>query len=460
MKISSEHVNRHSEDEFAIRLKILSDSGAGIIHIRTQEVVRACMASRQAVLLGGHEYREWDTVNGVTPYKISNMSKSGVKSDKETDIDVVMANVADELKDKEREKYLYISFINPHYWLDDNPTLTHFLEQYNEMLPPSRVRILLITPDVPLPDSINDLIVTLPFDPPSHSELVEYLHNVVEGVEGWEDDEGSVELNEEDYDNICHVGAGMSKAGFEMYSSLAIVEAAAGMDSGVITAKDITKGINQGKTEIVNKNDILELYQPEDMKDVGGMENLKEWVAKRAGCYSDEASEFGIESPRGLVFVGIPGVGKSLAAKAIANEFGVPLIRLDFGKMFNSFVGKSEERMRTALSMIEAMAPVCVLAETRISLSDGHTISIESMYEGLLLGETYTLLGVDPENGSLLNLSMSTIIRSKGKDMVRIHTEKGSIGVTLDHKMLVERDGANVWVKARELEEGENLIEY
>jgi SpoVK/Ycf46/Vps4 family AAA+-type ATPase len=93
------------------------------------------------------------------------------------------------------------------------------------------------------------------------------------------------------------------------------------------------------------------------------MENLKDWIRKRSRCYSDEAREFGVEPPKGIVFVGVPGSGKSLAAKAIASSLGIPLVRLDFGRVFNSLVGASEQRMRTALKMVESMAPVVLFAD-------------------------------------------------------------------------------------------------
>ena len=120
------------------------------------------------------------------------------------------------------------------------------------------------------------------------------------------------------------------------------------------------ESVNVGKTDILNSSDLLELYKKEDMAHVGGMENLKSWVSKRSNCYSEEAKDHGVESPKGAVLLGPPGTGKSLAAKAIASEMKVPLIRLDFGKVFSSLVGSSEQRIRKALKDVEAMAP-CVL---------------------------------------------------------------------------------------------------
>lgn len=362
MQISQDHINRHSEEDFASNLQTLADSGAGVIHIRTQEVVRASLAARKAILMSGNVYKEWNVAQGFVNYDVANMYSLNVSGDGNIDIGTAMGTPGVARTNTETEEdsaYTYYVFINPQYWLEINPVINHHLQQYGHILPPSNIRVLLITPDIPMPEILSDVVVTLPFDPPSHGELGEYLEGIVDSV-----DEGVVELDESEKDKICYAGAGMSKENFEMYVSLAIVRTASSddeeKDTETVTVKDLIEGVNDGKTEIVNKNDILELYPAGRMDEVGGMENLKEWVNKRKECYSDAAKEMGIEPPKGMVFVGVPGTGKSLAAKAISNVLGVPLVRLDFGRVFNSLVGQSEHRMRTALKMVESMAP-CVL---------------------------------------------------------------------------------------------------
>lgn len=263
-------------------------------------------------------------------------------------------------------------------------------------------------------------------------------------------------------DSICYTGSGMSKNHFEMYAALSIVQAARdGKDT--VEAKDIVDGVAIGKTDVVNSNDILELYPSADMANVGGLENLKAWVARRKDCYSDAAKEYGIEPPKGLVLVGVPGSGKSLVAKAIASELGVPLVRLDFGRVFNSLVGASEGRMRTALKMVESMAPVClfcVSGDTQITLADGSTQAIEDMYEAVQHGHSYTLRGMSPETGEVAYLPMRTILRTAGKPVIRITSASGRhIDVTHDHRLLVHRQKEQVWVQAQDLVEGDDLVE-
>jgi SpoVK/Ycf46/Vps4 family AAA+-type ATPase len=115
------------------------------------------------------------------------------------------------------------------------------------------------------------------------------------------------------------------------------------------------------KKQTISQTKILEFCtSTEKMSDVGGLENLKDWLKKRMGSLSQRAEKYGLPTPRGLFLVGIQGTGKSLVAKAIANEWSLPLLKLDVGKLFGGVIGESESRIRQMIQLSEAMAP-CVL---------------------------------------------------------------------------------------------------
>lgn len=119
--------------------------------------------------------------------------------------------------------------------------------------------------------------------------------------------------------------------------------------------------VKKEKEEIIKKSGHLEYYSPMfTSKDIGGMDNLLSWIKNRSKAFSDEAKEFGLPAPKGILLLGIPGTGKSLSAKMLSNEWNQPLIRLDIGKVFAGLVGESESNMRQALKVIEAVAP-CIL---------------------------------------------------------------------------------------------------
>jgi SpoVK/Ycf46/Vps4 family AAA+-type ATPase len=115
------------------------------------------------------------------------------------------------------------------------------------------------------------------------------------------------------------------------------------------------------KKQIIRKSGVLEYYAAStSLKDVGGMEFLKEWLRKRTRSFSDKAAAFGLPAPKGVLLLGVQGCGKSLVAKAIASHWDLPMLRMDVGKVFGSLVGQSEENVRRAIQVAESVAP-CVL---------------------------------------------------------------------------------------------------
>jgi len=127
-----------------------------------------------------------------------------------------------------------------------------------------------------------------------------------------------------------------------------------------ISGRDI---IIKEKGQIIKKSSILEIIDfKEKIEDIGGLEGLKEWLKSKAQIFRrlDEAKKFGVDTPKGVLLVGMPGCGKSLAAKASARLFNVPLLRLDIGRLLGKYVGESEHNMRVALKTAESISP-CIL---------------------------------------------------------------------------------------------------
>lgn len=304
MDINSSLSKRHSEEDFSLKFSTYVDSGVGIIHVRTKEVLRAAVAVRKQALIDGGVIKEWDVVNGFRTLTADTVSNVILAGDGNIDIGSAFSAPLTQLRESREEGVHYFVYINPHVFMENNPTLTQLLILYSHCLPSTNVVVVVITPDAPLPTEADANILSLPFDPPGLGELRESLDGILKGVEGNFD--GWAGVSAEEIDKICYVGAGMTKNHFEMYAALSIVEAAR-QGSESPTAEDIIEGVSVGKTDVVNSNDILELYPSTNINNVGGLENLKDWVAKRRICYSDEARDFGIESPKGIVLVGPPG---------------------------------------------------------------------------------------------------------------------------------------------------------
>lgn len=153
----------------------------------------------------------------------------------------------------------------------------------------------------------------------------------------------------------------LSLKGFSEFEIIQILNLAY-QKSGSIEKKD-TILILEEKEQIIKKSGMIEILNfKESIDDVGGLDNLKEWLNNKAKIFNklEQAIEFGVETPSGMLIVGMPGCGKSLTAKATARLFNVPLLRLDIGKLLGKYVGESEENMRRAIGMAEAVSP-CVL---------------------------------------------------------------------------------------------------
>ena len=146
---------------------------------------------------------------------------------------------------------------------------------------------------------------------------------------------------------------------------LTVMEARLAFAKAIIEKRELTEDeiplIISEKEQIIKKSGLLEYFHPKEyLSNVGGLDNLKDWIHKRGQAYSDDAKDFGLNIPRGVLLLGIPGCGKSLTAKAIANEWKFPLLRFDLGKVFGGIVGESERNIRYALDVAKTISP-CVL---------------------------------------------------------------------------------------------------
>lgn len=119
--------------------------------------------------------------------------------------------------------------------------------------------------------------------------------------------------------------------------------------------------ILEEKKELIKQADLLEFYPvTQTLEDIGGLMNLKNWLIKRSMAFSDQAYNYGLPKPKGLLLVGVQGTGKSLTAKIISQQWHLPLLKLDIGKIFAGLVGESEKRIREVIQTSEKLAP-CIL---------------------------------------------------------------------------------------------------
>ncbi len=159
------------------------------------------------------------------------------------------------------------------------------------------------------------------------------------------------DLDEEGKEKLCKAAMGLTLQEAENAFALAMV------NDGKVDVSDLDIILSE-KMQVIKKTGILEFINTDiKISDVGGLENLKNWLNKRNNSWSESAKKYCLPAPKGVLITGVPGCGKSLTAKAMSAAWQLPLLKLDFGKIFSGIVGSSEENMRKAIKTAEAVAP-------------------------------------------------------------------------------------------------------
>ena len=206
--------------------------------------------------------------------------------------------------------------------------------------------ILIIGSDFNIPKELQDLITVVQFQLPVETEISQELTRLIDSL--------NIKVNSHLFENLTQACQGLSLERIRRVLSKIIAT------HKTIDENSISILLTE-KKQIISQTEILEYWSVnEKITDIGGVENLKEWLKKRKTSFSIQASNYGLPTPRGLLLVGIQGTGKSLTAKAIATEWQLPLLKLDVGKLFGGIVGESESRLRQMIEVSETLAP-CIL---------------------------------------------------------------------------------------------------
>jgi hypothetical protein len=209
--------------------------------------------------------------------------------------------------------------------------------------------VVLVSHAVEVPPELGRLTAKLNLRMPTDEELLAMIR--AQAREWSERHQGEkVRTDQRTLDRLVANLRGVSHADAQVLIRHAI------FSDGAITESDIPE-VNRLKFELLDSEGVLRFeYDTEDLAAVGGFPNLKAWLALRQGAFL----EAGSDRPRGLLLLGVQGGGKSLAARAIAGFWGIPLLRLDFGTLYNKYFGETERNLRNSLRQAELMAP-CVL---------------------------------------------------------------------------------------------------
>ena len=208
--------------------------------------------------------------------------------------------------------------------------------------------IFIVSSVVVIPRELENYITVFDVPLPSGSEIAGIIEEFARDL--------SITIEQDVISDIALSFKGLNEFQIRQILNLAY------QNGGSITSGD-KQLILREKEQFIRKSGMLELVNfRETIDDIGGLENLKDWLRKKAEVFAnlDKAIRFGVDVPKGIMIVGMPGCGKSLTAKATASLFHIPLVRLDVGRLLGKYVGESEQNMRAALTVSEAISP-CVL---------------------------------------------------------------------------------------------------
>ena len=230
--------------------------------------------------------------------------------------------------------------------------LTSLVRDATRSLEQLRGSLVLTGEGVDLPSQLKELAAHVTLPGPSDDEFRELLASIVQDISKAQHVE--VALSREETTHLVQHLSGLTLMEAEKILTKAIIE------DGALSSQDIEHVI-EAKRRVVEREGLLEYYPAsKTMASVADLVTLKAWLAKRKAVVKDSerAEKFGLTFPRGMLLLGVPGCGKSLSAKAVASEWGLPLLKLDPSNLYNKYIGESESNFKRAMRAAERMAPV------------------------------------------------------------------------------------------------------
>lgn len=322
---------------FKAKLVRYIDAGFPIIYINTFEEDK--VDSLIPEISSGKEVYEWNETNGYIDYE----TKTPLQED------CTLERMLDQLKTPDLLDRKILIFKDITSYLDE-PRIVSKVKGLARMINQGvDATVIIVSSVLVIPKDIEKYVTILEMDYLNTDEIKTIIRGFVK-------DNLNQQVDEKLIEEFALAFKGLTE--FEILNLLALSYA----DDGDLTRKDLRLIFDQ-KQQMIKKAGILEMIPlKETIDDIGGLENLKAWFIKKAKVYKNmnNAKKYGVDMPKGVLIAGVPGCGKSLNAKAAANLFEVPLLRLDMGRLMGKYVGESEGNLRSAIALAEAISP-CVL---------------------------------------------------------------------------------------------------
>ena len=356
-------------------LELLLRGHAPILQIESQEEKRAIKLLATIATNSFTPISQWAATEGLKRIDID----LGVqRSNKEPE------NVLAHIKAVDKAGIYVLLDFEP--YLQD-PIIARFIKEIAMQFESTGSKLILLSHKIKIPNDFKHFVARFQLSLPDETALIEL---VAEEIIKWQKESRvKVISNTKIVQRIVNNLNGLSFKDARRLIRNAII------DDDAITESDLSD-VMQAKYRLLNRNDVISFeYDTERFSNVGGMKNLKSWLAKREKVFLGEMRNQTLDRPRGLLLLGVQGCGKSLAAKAIAGIWNVPLLRFDFAALYDKYIGETESNLRSSLETAQVLAP-CILwiDEIEKGISGGNDDGTSTR----ILGTFLTWLAENKEN--------------------------------------------------------------
>ncbi|MGB7443043.1 MAG: AAA family ATPase [Coleofasciculaceae cyanobacterium] len=323
-------------------LSILIQAQYPLIYLVTSEEERTEGAIAQIAQARSQQRRVyvWTVTHGIVEYgQARNITQHNTVSP-EAAIQWVI---------QQKEPGIYI-FKDLHPFID-SPATTRWLRDAIASFKGTQKSIILMSPVQQVPIELEKEVVVLDYPLPDLAELNQVLSQQLEQAR-------ARRTSTETREKLLKSALGLTRDEAEKVYRKARVKA------GRLTEEEVNIVLSE-KKQLIRRNGILEYIEEDETIDsVGGLEELKRWLKQRSNAFTERAREYGLPQPKGMLILGVPGCGKSLIAKTTSRLWGLPLLRLDMGRVYDgSMVGRSEANLRNALKTAESISPVILFID-------------------------------------------------------------------------------------------------
>ncbi len=331
--------------KFDEEIKVLIRAGYPLLCVETWEEERCTNMLKHAAAEENRKFYEWTTSMGLIDVE-DNIVFPPLKDPGK--VSSYIAGLLSHLLNQKEDDVIFALKDFHHYM--KAPLVLRLLRDITGVFKSAGNTLIMPAPAWDIPVDLEKDANLLEFRLPELDELEKIFDDFTADIKN-NNPNVAINLDDEGKEKFLKAMLGLTQT--EVENTLAkIVVRTKSLDENDIPS------ILEEKEQIIRKSGILEFYSSVDkFRDIGGLDELKEWLKIRVEGFSERARKMYLPPPKGILLVGVPGCGKSLCAKAVASEWGKPLLKFDMGKIYGSYLGESESNLRKAIQVAESVSP-------------------------------------------------------------------------------------------------------